>query len=80
MSNEIRVIIFTLLFCIVFILFYICILYIIYMYSREKGKERQEFDGLAYGKKDFAEGSNIFPDTDLKIILLENNEQCCKKF
>jgi len=40
-----------------------------------------------HGKIDFAEGSKILLDTDLKIILLEsyknnfkNNEQRCKKF
>jgi len=35
-----------------------------------------------HGKNDFAEGSKIFLDTDLKIILLEikNNEQCRQKF
>jgi len=37
-----------------------------YMYSREKGKKRQEFDDLAHGKKDLAEGSKILLDTDLK--------------
>jgi len=45
---------------------------------------------IIYGKKDFAEGSKILLDTDLKMILLDhqnnfvvifkNNEQCCKKF
>jgi len=35
-----------------------------------------------HGKNDFAKGSKILLDTDLKIILLDhqNNEQCCKKF
>jgi len=42
---------------------------------------------LEYGKNDFAERFKILPDTHLKIILLdhqnnfvENNEQCCEKF
>jgi len=38
------------------------------------------FVTLAHGKNDFAERSKILLDTDLKIILLENNERCCKKF
>jgi len=42
-----------------------------------------------HGKNDFAKGSKILLDTDLKIILgyqnnlvgiLKTNEQCCKKF
>jgi len=43
-----------------------------------------------HGKNDFAKGSQILLDTNLKIILLDhqnnfdknlkNNEQCCTKF
>jgi len=34
--------------------------------------ERSSVDLLAHRKNDFAEGSKIFLDTDLKLILLES--------
>jgi len=37
---------------------------------------------MVRGKNDFADGSKILLNTNLKIIWLDfkNNEQCCKKF